>query len=384
MQMAKISGAVERHSKQGELYLTVLTDPTTGGVTASFAMLGDIILSEPKVTIGFAGRRVIEETTKETLPDDFQTAEFLLEHGFIDNIVPRTKLRETLSSLLKLHRKSKSNHKKWIFATKFKWKKTELEINELAPYDRVKLARSTERPTAKTYIQGLFQDTFLLHGDRKFADDKAIIGGVGEFMKLPVTFIGIQRGSNLDERIACHFGSPMPEGYRKALRLMKQAEKFHRPIICFVDTAGAFCGKDAEERGQGQAIAENLKEMMSLTVPIITIIIGEGGSGGALGLSVANKVYMLENAVYSVISPEGCASILWNHADKADEAAKSLCICAEDMVRFGVAERIVHENMEQFSGMIRELKSYLVEDLKECLSQKHIEDMRYDRFRKIK
>ena len=177
-------------------------------------------------------------------------------------------------------------------------------------YEKLQTARSQTRPTARSYIEKLFQERTELHGDRKYADDAAIIGGIGMLGDIPATFIGIERGRNLEERIRCNFGCPMPEGYRKALRLMRQAEKFHRPVICFVDTSGAFCGEEAEERGQGQAIADNLMQMMGLETPIITIVIGEGGSGGALGLSVANKLYMLENAVFSVISPEGCASIL--------------------------------------------------------------------------
>ena len=182
----------------------------------------------------------------------------------------------------------------------------------MTAYERLQAARAQDRPTSRAYIENLFTERTELHGDRKYADDPAIIGGIGYLGDIPVTFIGIERGRDLQERIRCNFGCPMPEGYRKALRLMKQAEKFHRPVICFVDTSGAYCGEEAEERGQGQAIADNLMQMMGLETPIITIVIGEGGSGGALGLSVANRVYMLENAVFSVISPEGCASILWD------------------------------------------------------------------------
>ncbi|MBO5329523.1 MAG: acetyl-CoA carboxylase carboxyl transferase subunit alpha, partial [Anaerotignum sp.] len=201
-------------------------------------------------------------------------------------------------------------------------------------YEKLQMARSQHRPTSRAYIEKMFTERTELHGDRKYADDNAVIGGIGMLDNMPVTYIGIERGRNLEERIRCNFGCPMPEGYRKALRLMKQAEKFRRPIICFVDTSGAFCGEEAEERGQGQAIADNLMQMMGLRTPVITIVIGEGGSGGALGLSVANKLYMLENAVFSVISPEGCASILWEDAKMAAEAAEALHITAEDMVGF--------------------------------------------------
>ena len=189
-------------------------------------------------------------------------------------------------------------------------------------YDIVKLARSNKRPTGLDYIQNLCGDFLELHGDRCYADDAAIVGGVGHFRGIPVTFVAIEKGHSAKERMSRFFGAPHPEGYRKALRLMRQAEKFHRPVLCFVDTSGAYCGIGAEERGQGQAIAENLMGMMSLNTPVITLLIGEGGSGGALALSVADRVWMLENAVYSVISPEGCASILWKDAGKADEAAQ--------------------------------------------------------------
>ena len=191
-------------------------------------------------------------------------------------------------------------------------------------YDIVKLARSNKRPTGLDYIQNLCGDFLELHGDRCYADDAAIVGGVGHFRGIPVTFVAIEKGHSAKERMSRFFGAPHPEGYRKALRLMRQAEKFHRPVLCFVDTSGAYCGIGAEERGQGQAIAENLMGMMSLNTPVITLLIGEGGSGGALALSVADRVWMLENAVYSVISPEGCASILWKDAGKADEAAQRL------------------------------------------------------------
>ena len=384
MQMAKVSGAVDYHSKRGGLYITVLTDPTTGGVTASFAMLGDIILSEPNATIGFAGRRVIEQTTKKKLPDDFQRAEFLLEHGFVDAIVPRTELRKNIATLLRQH--EQREHTQALTEAVCHKEIERFQSNELTPYERVLAARAQDRPTARAYIENLFEDRTEFHGDRKFADDNAVIGGIGMLGEVPVTFIGIERGRNLEERIQCNFGSPMPEGYRKALRLMKQAEKFQRPIICFVDTAGAFCGEEAEERGQGQAIADNLMEMMALQVPIITVVIGEGGSGGALGLSVASRVYMLENAVFSVISPEGCASILWGAAssEASAGAAKCLCITAEDMRRFGVAERIVTENFSTFPQMCEELKATLQGDLKEIYKDApKISEMRYKRFRKL-
>ncbi|MBR5816306.1 MAG: acetyl-CoA carboxylase carboxyltransferase subunit alpha [Anaerotignum sp.] len=252
-------------------------------------------------------------------------------------------------------------------------------------YEKLQLARSQTRPTSRSYIEKIFTDRMELHGDRKYADDAAIIGGIGMLGDIPATFIGIERGRNLQERIQCNFGCPMPEGYRKALRLMKQAEKFQRPIICFVDTSGAFCGEEAEERGQGQAIADNLMQMMALEVPVITIVIGEGGSGGALGLSVANKLYMLENAVFSVISPEGCASILWENAKLASDAAEVLRITANDMVTFGVAEEVIEEDFRHFSKMCNVIKKSLHRDLCEYSSMdgKTLSEARYRRFRKL-
>lgn len=252
-------------------------------------------------------------------------------------------------------------------------------------YEKLQTARAQTRPTARAYIEKLFTERTELHGDRKYADDAAIIGGIGMLGDTPVTFIGIERGRDLEERIRCNFGCPMPEGYRKALRLMKQAEKFHRPIICFVDTSGAFCGEEAEERGQGQAIADNLMQMMALETPVITIVIGEGGSGGALGLSVANKLYMLEHAVFSVISPEGCASILWEDAALAPDAAEALHITAEDMVTFGVAEEIIKEDFRHFGKMCEGIKEKLIGDLKgwEKKTGKELSEERYQRFRKL-
>ena len=255
----------------------------------------------------------------------------------------------------------------------------------MTAYERLQAARDQNRPTSRAYIEHLFTDRLELHGDRKFADDEAIIGGIGYLGETPVTFIGIERGRDLQERISCNFGCPMPEGYRKALRLMKQAEKFSRPVICFVDTSGAFCGEEAEERGQGQAIADNLLEMMRLKTPIITIVIGEGGSGGALALSVANKLYMLENSVFSVISPEGCASILWEDAKEAPAAAECLHITAEDMKRFGVAEDILAEDFDHFEQMCAGMKETLLADLAELetYSGEDLSKIRYARFRKL-
>ena len=255
----------------------------------------------------------------------------------------------------------------------------------MTAYDRLRLTRQNHRPTGADYVNSLFVDRVELHGDRRFGDDSAIVGGVGFLGDIPVTYIAIDKGGDIQERIAKNFGCPKPEGYRKALRLMKQAEKFGRPVICFVDTQGAYAGAEAEERGQGEAIAENILEMMGLKVPVITIVIGEGGSGGALALAAADRVYMLENAVYSVISPEGCASILWKDAGKVANAADALHITAQDMVDFKVAENIIPENFEHFDTMCDDMRNILQNDLYQLTKQSTHEllDNRYKRFRKF-
>lgn len=215
--------------------------------------------------------------------------------------------------------------------------------NQLTPWDRVQISRHPNRPTTLDYIKELFTDFLEMHGDRLYGDDSAIIGGIGMFENQPVTIIGHQRGRSTKENIYRNFGMPHPEGYRKAIRLMKQAQKFQRPIITFIDTKGAYPGKEAEERGQSQAIANNLFEMSALTVPIISIVIGEGGSGGALGIGVSNHLYMLENSIYSVISPEGAAALLWKDANRAKRAAETMKITAQDLKELGIIEGIIPE-----------------------------------------
>lgn len=252
-----------------------------------------------------------------------------------------------------------------------------------APYDRVKLARDSSRPTGLDYIKNIFKGFLEFHGDRSFGDDPAIIGGIARLNGNPVTVIAIEKGHTAKERVARNFGAPHPEGYRKALRLMKQAEKFGRPIICFVDTSGAYCGIGAEERGQGQAISENLMEMSTLCVPIISILVGEGGSGGALALAVADRVWMLQNAVYSVISPEGCASILWKDSSKAEVAAASLKLTAEDAKSLGVIERILSETDIGKKEYYERIRSLLVDEVAELSEDPELLQKRYDRFRRI-
>lgn len=253
----------------------------------------------------------------------------------------------------------------------------------LTAYDRVKTARASDRPTGSDYIGGIFTDFFELHGDRRYADDGAIVGGVAYLNGKPVTVIATEKGHSTRDRMARSFGAPNPEGYRKALRLMRQAEKFHRPVICFIDTSGARCGIGAEERGQGQAIAENLMEMMALNTPVISILVGEGGSGGALALAAADRVWMLENAVYSVISPEGCASILWKDAGKAAEAAKNLKMTAQDALTLSAIERIISEDQLGKPAFYARLRKLLTEELTLLEADNELLQHRYLRFRRI-
>lgn len=424
MQMAKVSCAIERHRAAGLFYLSVITDPTTGGVTASFATEGDVIISEPKALIGFAGRRVIESTVREKLPEDFQTAEFALEHGLIDGIVAREDLREVIAQLIVLHHRptreeervmqevfskadARAGRRSEDFVRASHERKTrrhdsnplrqvlsgmqdvfkrgaktadtvadavgvrpntyraaqvprssdpasEALINvradlsrregkDLGAWDHVQLARRVDRPTAHAYLEGLVDCFLQMHGDRCYGDDPAIVGGLGFIEGRPVTIITQEKGSDTKSRIAHNFGCAHPEGYRKVLRLARQAEQFGRPVVCLVDTQGAHCDAGAEERGQGNVIAECLTTFASLKVPVVSVILSEGGSGGALALAVADRIAMLENAVYSILTPEGFASILWKDASRAAEAASAMKPTAADAKALGIIDDIIPE-----------------------------------------
>lgn len=389
MQMAKTSAALKRHSDAGFLYIPVLTDPTTGGVTASFAMLGDIILAEPGALIGFAGPRVIEQTIGQKLPEGFQRAEFLLEHGFVDRIVTRDEMKEVLGQILKMH--TVTDEKKEDCTEKKKENRKNISAGKenVSDWERVLKSREKERPVGKDYIDRLFTDFVELHGDRYYKDDPAVVGGIAYFHGKAVTVIAQCKGKTTKENLERNFAMPSPEGYRKALRLMKQAEKFQRPVICFVDTPGAFCGMEAEERGQGEAIARNLYEMSALKVPVLSIVIGEGGSGGALALAVADEVWMMENAVYSVLSPEGFASILWKDSKKASEAAGVMRLTAADLKELKVIEEIICEpevyREDTMVPVLCELEEKMEHFLEQygSLSEKQLTDRRYDRFRRM-
>ena len=251
-------------------------------------------------------------------------------------------------------------------------------------YDRLVAARAKGRPSGLCYIQNIFTEFTELHGDRRFGDDKAVVAGIARLGGIPVTVVASEKGGNTKERVRRNFGSAHPEGYRKALRQMKLAEKFGRPVVCFVDTAGAFCGISAEERGEGQAIAENLMEMMALRTPIVSVFVGEGGRGGALALAVADEVWMLENACYSVISPEGCASILWKDSSKVKEAARFLKITADDLLQLKVIERVIPEHKD-FGQVYRTLQSGLYQTIleKAAMDEELLLQQRYDRFRRL-
>ena len=262
-------------------------------------------------------------------------------------------------------------------------------MSKITAWDRVTLARELDRPKALDYMNSLFEDFIELHGDRRFGDDKSIIGGIATLEGKPVTVIGEQKGKNVRENMERNFGMPEPEGYRKALRLMKQAEKFKRPIITFIDTPGAYPGMGAEERGQGEAIAKNLMEMSRIKVPIICIVIGEGSSGGALAIGVGDKVVMLENAVYSILSPEGFASILYKDSSKAKEAAENMKMTANDLKKLGIIDKIIKEPengaQNDFETVVEEIKKYLVQNIKklEELTEKELIEQRYEKFRNM-
>ena len=393
MQMAKTSAALKRHHEAGQLFISVLTDPTTGGVTASFAMLGDIIIAEPHALIGFAGPRVIEQTIGQKLPEGFQRSEFLLEHGFVDKIVERKDQKRVLGQILYMHRSHKMNieHRhpvdsQSMFVDKHSHSG---ENGGKTPWDTVLLSRKSDRPVATDYINALFDEFIEFHGDRCFKDDGAIVGGIAMYHGMPVTVIGQQKGKNTKDNIIRNFGMPSPDGYRKALRLMKQAETFGRPVICFVDTPGAFCGLEAEERGQGEAIARSLFEMSDLKVPVLSVVIGEGGSGGALAMAVADEVWMLENAIYSILSPEGFASILYKDSKKAPDAAKVMKVTARDLLQLKLIERIVPEEEPACPDNLYRLAEYMDSAMAGffetylAMGQDELREHRYQRFRRM-
>lgn len=397
MQMAKTSAAIKRHQHEGLLYTTILTDPTTGGVTASFAMLGDVIMAEPGALIGFAGPRVIKQTIGRDLPKGAQSAEFCLEHGLIDGILSRKDTRKMFQFLVASHKKydTYTNFGDGESSLNFKSLPTEIakekqfKSNPWTAWQKVKAARQFDRPSAMDYISEIFDVFIEAHGDRHFSDDHAIVGGIGFIKNQPITVIADQKGKTYEEAVSRNFGMPMPEGYRKALRLMKEAERFNRPIVSFINTSGAYPGLESEERGIGEAIARNLCDMSALKVPVLCIMIGEGGSGGALATAVGNEVWMMENATYSILSPEGYASILWKDSGRAQEASEKMKITAQDLKELGIIEKIVPEFGGADESTVSSIAGFMKENLIAFLksfdgkTREEIAQMRYERFRRM-
>jgi acetyl-CoA carboxylase carboxyl transferase alpha subunit/acetyl-CoA carboxylase carboxyl transferase beta subunit len=345
MQMAKTSQALRELDEAGILTISLITDPTYGGVAASFASQADIIVAEPGARLGFAGPRVIRQTIRQSLPVGFQTAEFLLERGMIDVVVPRRALRPTLARLLSAgSRRPAASHtddERGVAGATLVREPCDLPARE--PWEAVRLARALDRPTALEYIQWITDDFVELHGDRLAGDCQAMIGGLARLNGTPLVVIGQQKGHTARELADRNFGMPKPAGYRKAARLMRLAAKLGVPVVTLVDTPGAYPGVEAEAGGQAVAIADNLRLMTGLPVPVVSVVTGEGGSGGALALAVANQVLAFSNAIYSVISPEGCAAILWRDSSAAPQAARALRLDARSLLEFGIVDAVIPE-----------------------------------------
>ncbi|MFF7636058.1 acetyl-CoA carboxylase, carboxyltransferase subunit beta [Kitasatospora sp. NPDC008050] len=410
MQMAKTSQALAELDEAGILVVSLVTDPTYGGVAASFATLADVIIAEPGARLGFAGPRVIEQTIGESLPAGFQTAEFLLRNGLVDGVVPRAALRATLAQLLSLQ-SARDDTPATAQAPDSPAADTPgadapdtagpggpsgriLRSAEELPtsdaWTTVRLARHPERPTTLDYAAHLLDGFRELHGDRISEDCSAVVGGPGRLNGRPVMLIGHQKGGNdLVERQRRKFGMPSPGGYRKAARLMRMAAKLGLPVVTLIDTPGANPGPDAERGGQAVAIAENLRLMARLPVPIVAVVTGEGGSGGALALAVANRVLICANGIYSVISPEGCAAILWKDAQAAPTAAAALRVDAGELLRLGIVDGVVpeppggaHTDHLQAAALLGNAVTAALDELKPWEPQRLLSERR-DRFHRF-
>lgn len=343
MQMARTVVAVNKLHANRIPYIVLLTDPTFGGVTASFAMLGDIHIAERGARIGFAGRRVIEQNIREKLPSNFQTAEYLYDHGMVDMVVARDELHDTLGKILRVLTKQPHTPGAINVKTPVQDNKKVRGMGETDAYDKVLLARNENRPHFLDYINGIVEDWTYLAGDRLFGEDPAMCGGIGYWRDIPAVIIGQEKGRTIETRQLHRFGMPNPEGYRKAQRLMRLAEKFNLPLVSLFDTAGAFAGSAAEERGQSQAIAASISTGLSIKTPYVAVNVGEGGSGGAIAIGTGDRVLMLENTIYSVIAPESCASILWKDNKYKATAAAAMKLTARDMADLNVIDKIVDE-----------------------------------------
>jgi acetyl-CoA carboxylase carboxyl transferase alpha subunit len=377
-------------------------------VAASFGMQGDVILAEPGALVGFAGPRVIEQFIHQKLPADADTSEFMLNHGMIDAVLPRSELRSTLLSLLVYYNQTNQPSSAYpVSASKpsvhpyppNSWSNSEqsratttvpvVDRPALSPWDQVQIARHKDRPYTADYISLLCTNFLELRGDRRYADDQAILGGLASFAGRTIMIIGHQKGRDQKQRMTSSFGMPHPEGYRKAQRLMRHAEKFGFPVVCLIDTPGAFPGLEAEQRGQAQAIAESLAIMSTLRTPTIAVIIGEGGSGGALALGLADKVFMLEHSIYTVASPEAAASILWRDSKRASQAAAAMRITAHDLITLGAIDDIIPEPAGgahlDHTTSARLLAEHLDKALAELvkLPMQDLLDLRHQKFRHV-
>ncbi len=343
MQMARTTVAVNKLHENGIPYIVLLTDPTYGGVTASFAMLGDIHIAESGARIGFAGRRVIEQNIREKLPSNFQTADYLYEHGMVDMVVPRAELHDKIAKILAVLTKQPRAPKQINIATPASDNKPMRGMGETEAYDKVLLARNENRPHFLDYINGIVDDWTYLAGDRLYAEDPAMGSGIGFWHGIPAVIIGQEQGRDIATRQKHRFGMANPDGYRKAQRMMKLAEKFKLPLISLFDTAGAFAGREGEERGQSQAVATSIAMGLRIKTPYVAVNVGQGGSGGAIAIGTGDRILMLENAIYSVIAPESCASILWKDNKFKATAAQAMQLTARDMERMRVIDQIVCE-----------------------------------------
>jgi len=397
MQMAKTSQVMARMAEEGVLFISLLTDPTYGGVSASYATLGDILIAEPDAHIGFAGPSVIEQTIRQKLPDEFQTAGFLLEHGMLDLVESRESLRRTIRNLLELHAQAEAARGEDAGARGQRLPAIEgaapvqdaEQLPARDPWEIVQLARHIDRPRFLDLVGFVFDGFQELHGDRLFEEDPAIIAGLARLGEMTVMVIGQQKGHTTTELVEHNFGMPEPEGYRKGMRLMRYAARFGLPLVTIVDTPGAYPGLGAEERGQSVAIAESIMLMSRLPVPVVTVVTGEGGSGGALAIAMGNRVLMMENAYYSVISPEGCSTILFKDASAAPRAAKALRITSPELLRLNVMDAVVPEpdggaQLDPAAAGAN-VKAAIVASLAELLplSPQELIDQRYERFRKF-
>ncbi|MFT4038709.1 MAG: acetyl-CoA carboxylase, carboxyltransferase subunit beta [Thermomicrobiales bacterium] len=380
LQMAKTAAAVQRLRDHGCPYIAILRNPTTGGVFASFANLGDITLAEPGALIGFAGPRVAEQVIGAKLPPGSHTAEFLLAHGMIDAIVARPHQRETLSRVLTILNAPRKGHER-----RPRRLRRAKQPAAVVAWDAVQRARASDRPTSADYLGEMLSDFVELHGDRSSGDDPAIVTGLGLLNDHPVAVVAMERGHG-EERARRHEGRPYPEGYRKARRIMDLAERLELPLLTLIDTPGAYPGIESEERGLAAEIAASLARMSNLRTPIVSAVIGEGGSGGALALAVADRVLMLEHAIYSVIAPEGAAAILYRDVQRAPEVSSKLKLTAHDLRQMGIVDEVVPEPAGgSFPDLAESLATAIADALAHLQRKKaeRIVNERYERYQEI-